>query len=348
MSEAESSPVTAGSAPPAGSGGRAMMTAVVAPQYGGSEVLRVESAPRPAPGKREVLVRVRAAAVCKGDVHLLTGTPYLIRLMGFGVRRPKHRVIGHDLAGEVVAVGADVTDFRPGDAVFGSVTAGAFAEYVRVPVDTVAPVPAGLSFEQVAAVPDSGMTALQGLREVGQLRAGQRVLINGASGGVGSFAVQIAKALGAEVTAVCSTRHLDMVRGLGADHVIDYTAADFTEIDRRFDVLLDLVGNRPLAACRRILTPTGIFVSSSGAPGGNWFGPVLWLGKVVLANLFVRQTLRPLLMRPRRADLEFLTELLENGAVRPSIERSYPLVEAAAAIRHIENGHAEGKTVLVV
>ncbi|WP_433198945.1 NAD(P)-dependent alcohol dehydrogenase [Nocardia sp. CA-107356] len=330
------------------SGGVATMNAIVAPKYGSSAVLRTEVMDRPEPGPGEVLVRVRAAAVCSGDVHLLTGKPYLIRLMGFGVRRPRYRVIGHDLAGDVVAVGPDVHAFRIGDEVYGAVVSGAFAEYVRVPVDTLARKPAELTFEQAAAVPDSGMTALQGLRDVGQLRAGRSVLINGASGGVGTFAIQIAKALGAQVTAVCSTRHAEAVRALGADHVIDYTTADFTAQSGRYDVLLDLVGNRSLADCRRILTPNGVFVSSAGAPGGNWLGPVSWIGKVVLADIFATQTLRPLLMRPRAADLDYLTDLAARGLLQPLIERRYPLADAAAAVAHVADGHAQGKTVILV
>ncbi|WP_431965127.1 NAD(P)-dependent alcohol dehydrogenase [Nocardia sp. bgisy134] len=328
--------------------GRDVMTAIVAPRYGSSDVLRVEEVPRPEPAPHEVSVRVRAAAVASGDVHLLTGKPYLIRLMGFGVRKPKHPVIGHDLAGEVVTVGSAVTSFRIGDRVYGATDFGAFAEYVCVDAATLAPIPAGLSFEQAAAVPDSGMTALQGLRDVGGVRAGQSVLINGASGGVGGFAVQIAKALGARVTAVCSTRHVEFVRGLGADRVIDYTTTDFVQSGERYDVLLDLVGNRGLADCRKVLAPEGVFVSSAGSPGGDWIGPVLWIGRVVVADLFIRQTMRPLLMKPRRADLEFLTELVESGKLRPVIEREYPLRDAVAAISHVAEGHAQGKTVLVV
>ncbi|MEU2252725.1 NAD(P)-dependent alcohol dehydrogenase [Nocardia xishanensis] len=336
------------SSSPRTAAGRDVMTAVVAPRYGNSDVLRVEDAPRPAPAENEVLVRVRAAAVASGDVHLLTGKPYLIRLMGFGVRKPKHPLIGHDFAGEVVAVGSAVTSCRIGDRVYGATNFGAFAEYVCVDAATLAPMPAGLSFEQAAAVPDSGMTALQGLRDVGGVRTGQSVLINGASGGVGSFAVQIAKALGARVTAVCSTRHVEYLRGLGADRVIDYTTADFVGSAERYDVLLDLVGNRSLADCRKVLAPEGVFVSSAGSPGGEWIGPVLWIGRVVVADLSTRRTMRPLLMKPRRADLEFLTELVESGKVRPVIEREYPLRDAAAAIAHVAEGHAQGKTVLVV
>ncbi|MFE6919873.1 NAD(P)-dependent alcohol dehydrogenase [Nocardia sp. NPDC057663] len=323
----------------------ASMTAWVAPRYGGSEVLRTEIVPRPAAGQREVVVRVRAASLCSGDLHLLNGTPYLLRL-GFGLRRPKHRMIGQNLAGEVVAVGALVTEFQVGDRVFGVVPSGAFAEYVCAEAGSFAIVPAALSMEEAAAIPDSGMTALQGLRDIGKVAPGQRVLINGASGGVGSFAVQIAKALGAHVTAVCSTRHVEMVRGIGADVVIDYTADDFTHTDAPYDVLFDLAGNRRLRDCRRVLTADGVFISSAAAPGDNWFGPVRWLGEVALTDLFVRQTLKALLMRPAAADLQYLAGLAADGAVRPVIERRFPLSDTAAAVEVFARGHASGKTVL--
>lgn len=326
---------------------RATMTAIVAPRYGSSEVLRTEVVARPAAGAGEVLVRVRAAAVCSGDVHLLTGKPYAIRL-GFGLLRPKDPVIGHDFAGEVVQAGTGVREFAPGDVVFGAVDAGAFAEYVCAPVDRLARVPAGLTMLEAAALPDAGMTALQGLRDVGGLRPGQAVLINGASGGVGTSAVQIAKALGAEVTAVCSTRHVQTVLALGADRVIDYTATDFTRDTARYDVMLDLVGNRSLSACRRVLAPKGVFVSSAGSPGGNWFGPVVWVGKVMITGLVVSQTMRPLLMRPRRADLELLAGLAAEGKLRPVIEQRHPLAAAAAAVGHVAEGHAQGKTAIVI
>lgn len=323
------------------------MTAVVAPQYGDGSVLRTEVVDRPNPRPDEVLVRVRAASVCQGDAHLLTGTPYLLRL-GFGLQRPKDPIIGHDLAGEVVAIGRAVTGFRPGDAVFGSVNSGAFAEYVCVSEQRLALAPTGLSLEEAAALPDSGMTALQGLRDVGELTAGQAVLVNGASGGVGTAAIQLAKALGAEVTAVCSTRHIEKMRALGADHVIDYTTDDFTASSRRYDVLLDLIGNRSLRDCRKVLAPEGVFVSSAGAPGGNWAGPIVWMGKVMLTNLFVGPKIGILLMRPRRADLEFLAGLAADGKFRPLIEKRYPLAQAATAVQHILDGHAQGKTVIVV
>ncbi|WP_280345490.1 NAD(P)-dependent alcohol dehydrogenase [Nocardia neocaledoniensis] len=323
------------------------MTAWIAPRYGGGEVLRLARVPRPAPGAGEVVVRVRAASLCSGDLHLLNGTPYLLRL-GFGLRRPKRPMIGQNLAGEIVAVGAGVTTFGIGDRVFGVVPGGAFAEYARAAVGSLAAIPDGLDMDAAAALPDSGMTALQGLRDIGEVTRGQRVLINGASGGVGTFAVQLAKVLGADVTAVCGTRHVDMVRAIGADTVIDYTIDDFTHTDGAYDVVFDLAGNRTLRDYRRVLTPDGIYISSAAAPGDNWFGPVRWLGQVVLADLFVRQTLKPLLMRPTAADLDYLAGLAAAGRLRPVIERRFPLSDTATAVETFARGHASGKTVLTV
>ncbi|WP_410870759.1 NAD(P)-dependent alcohol dehydrogenase [Nocardia sp. A7] len=324
----------------------ASMTAWIAPRYGRGEVLRTEVVPRPMPGERDVVVRVRAASLCSGDLHLLTGTPYLLRL-GFGLRRPKHRMIGQNLAGEVVAVGGSVTEFRVGDRIFGEVSSGAFAEYVRADAGSFAVVPAALSMEDAAVIPDSGMTALQGLRDIGKVGPGQRVLINGASGGVGSFAVQLAKVLGAHVTAVCSTRHLEMVRSIGADVVIDYTVDDFTRTEVPYDVIFDLAGNRTLRAIRRVLAADGIFISSAAAPGNNWFGPIRWLGQVALTDLFARQTLKALLMRPTAADLDYLAGLAVDGRLRPVIERRFALSDTALAVAAFEQGHASGKTVLI-
>ena len=324
----------------------ASMTAWIAPRYGGGEVLRAEVVPRPTPGDRDVVVRVRAASLCSGDLHLLNGTPYLLRL-GFGLRRPKHRMIGQNLAGEVVSVGGSVSDLRVGDRVFGEVPSGAFAEYVCADAGAFAVVPAALGMEEAAAMPDSGMTALQGLRDIGKVGPGRRVLINGASGGVGSFAVQIAKALGAHVTAVCSTRHIEMVRDIGADIVIDYTADDFTRTEVPYDVIFDLAGNRKLREIRRVLAADGVFISSAAAPGNNWFGPIRWLSQVALTDLFARQTLKALLMRPAAADLEYLAGLAVDGSLRPVIERQFPLSDTALAIAAFEQGHASGKTVLV-
>ncbi|WP_245661445.1 NAD(P)-dependent alcohol dehydrogenase [Nocardia salmonicida] len=324
----------------------ASMTAWIAPRYGGGEVLRAEVVPRPTPGDRDVVVRVRAASLCSGDLHLLNGTPYLLRL-GFGLRRPKHRMIGQNLAGEVVSVGGSVSDLRVGDRVFGEVPSGAFAEYVCADAGAFAVVPAALGMEEAAAMPDSGMTALQGLRDIGKVGPGRRVLINGASGGVGSFAVQIAKVLGAHVTAVCSTRHIEMVRDIGADVVIDYTADDFTRTKVPYDVIFDLAGNRKLREIRRVLAADGVFISSAAAPGNNWFGPIRWLSQVALTDLFARQTLKALLMRPAAADLEYLAGLAVDGSLRPVIERQFPLSDTALAIAAFEQGHASGKTVLV-
>lgn len=308
--------------------------------------MRAEVVPRPTPGDRDVVVRVRAASLCSGDLHLLNGTPYLLRL-GFGLRRPKHRMIGQNLAGEVVSVGGSVSDLRVGDRVFGEVPSGAFAEYVCADAGAFAVVPAALGMEEAAAMPDSGMTALQGLRDIGKVGPGRRVLINGASGGVGSFAVQIAKVLGAHVTAVCSTRHIEMVRDIGADVVIDYTADDFTRTKVPYDVIFDLAGNRKLREIRRVLAADGVFISSAAAPGNNWFGPIRWLSQVALTDLFARQTLKALLMRPAAADLEYLAGLAVDGSLRPVIERQFPLSDTALAIAAFEQGHASGKTVLV-
>jgi len=324
------------------------MRAITQTAYGAPDILDHANADRPVPADNEVLVRVRAASVCKGDVHVLTGKPYLIRLMGYGLLRPNNTVPGQNLAGHVEAVGKDVTAFGPGDAVYGQAHHGAFAEYVRVGADRLAPKPANLDFEQAAAVPDSGLTALQALRDVGGLQPGQRVLVNGASGGVGTFAVQIAKALGAAVTAVCSTRHVDAVRSLGADRVVDYTREDFARLEARHDILLDLVGNRSLRDCKRALKPRGVFVSCAGSPGDDWIGPVVWMLKVVLAGAFSSQKMAPFIMKPNQSDLVFLKQLIEGGAVTPLIERRYPLAQAAAAIGHIAAGHAQGKTVLTV
>ena len=324
------------------------MKAIVHPEYGSADVLRLEDVATPVVGDDDVLVRVHAAAVCRGDVHILSGTPYLIRLMGYGLRRPRHRILGQEVAGRVEAVGKNVTAFQPGDDVFGQVGRGGFAEYVCAPENALAHKPTNLTYEQAAAVSDSALTALQGLRDVGRLQPGQKVLINGASGGVGTFAVQIAKSMGAEVTAVCSTRHVDKVRSLGADRVIDYTQDDFARLGMRHDVLFDLVGNRSLSDCKRVLTAKGIFVSGGGDPGGNWIGPLIWLCKVMLAGALASQTMTPFIVKPCRDDLMVLKSMVEAGQVTPVIERHYALHEAAEAVRHVAQGHAQGKTVISV
>jgi NADPH:quinone reductase-like Zn-dependent oxidoreductase len=321
------------------------MKAIVQPEYGSPDVLRLEEVDRPVLGDNDVLIRVHAASVCRGDVHILTGTPYLLRLMGYGLLRPKNRP-GQDVSGRVEAIGDNVTSLQPGDEVYGQVRHGGFAEYVAGPADHFAPKPTNITFEQAAAVPDSGMTALQGLRDVGQLQPGQKVLINGASGGVGTFAVQIAKSLGAEVTAVCSTRHVDKVRSIGADHVIDYTQDDFTRHAQRYDVMFDLVGNRSVSDCKSILHPKGVYVASAGELGGNWVGPIVWLLGVALAGAVASQKMTTFVMTPNKDDLLFLKELLEAGKVTPVIERQYSLDDTADALRHVAEGHAQGKTVL--
>lgn len=333
------------------SGGEAAaegMSALIRHRYGGLDVLRVGSVGMPSPADGEVVVRVHAASVCKGDVHLLTGKPYLLRLAGYGFLRPRNPVLGQSFAGRVVAVGRNVRDVRPGDDVFGQVDGGAFAEFVRAPAERLVPMPAGQSYEAAAAVPDSGMTALQGLRDVGRLRDGQAVLINGASGGVGTFAVQIAKSMGAEVTAVCSARHVDRVRSLGADRVVDYGAEDFARLGLRHDVFLDLVGNRSLSDCLKVLNPGGVFVSCAGSPGGQWLGPILWMFKVMVVGAFAQRRMTPFIMKACRADLLVLKRLMESGRVVPVIEKRFVLAEATEAVAHVMRGHAQGKTVITV
>ena len=324
----------------------ATMRAVVHHRYGPPSVLEVSEVEVPRPGRGEVLVRVGAASVHPGDYFIMTGEPYLVRL-AFGLRRPRGGIPGMDLAGVVAAVGEDVTALHPGDEVFGWCTAGALAEYARVPADNLVALPGILSAVDAAAVPTSAMTALQALRDVAKVRPGQTVLVTGASGGVGSFAVQIAKALGAEVTGVCSTRNVDLVRALGADHVVDYTRTDFTGTGERYDVILDNIEAQPLAAVRRALTPPGTLIPNSGR-GGRWLGP---LGRIVAARVlsgFTRQRLRPFTSLGKRQDLLALADLLTTGRIRPLIDRTYPLDDAADALRHVGAGHTRGKVVVTV
>jgi NADPH:quinone reductase-like Zn-dependent oxidoreductase len=322
------------------------MKAIVFSRYGSADVLELTDVEKPAVGDDGVLVRVRAASVNPLDWHGMRGQPYLMRMSG-GVRRPKEDELGVDLAGEVEAVGTDVTQFRPGDEVFG-VRSGAFGEYVRgTEESTLAPKPGGMTFEQAAAVPVAGMTALQGLRDKGQLQPGQHVLINGASGGVGTFAVQIAKAFGAEVTGVCSTANLEMVRSIGADHVIDYTRENFTKSGQKYDLILDIAGSRPLSACRRVMTASGTFVAVGG-PGGRWIRPADRALKAILMNRFVSQRMVPFLSHASKDDLLVLKELIEAGKVTPVIDRAYPLSETPEAVRYLEQGHARGKVVITV
>jgi NADPH:quinone reductase-like Zn-dependent oxidoreductase len=333
------------SAPAAAAAARTMRAALHR-RYGTPDVLALEEIERPVPGDDEVLVRVHAVGVSVGDHHIVTGQPYVIRLTPFGgFPRPRNRVPGSAMAGRVEAVGARVTTLRPGDEVFGETVTGAFADYVVVRADKIALKPTNQSFEQAAATPWA-VTPLQGLRDAGRLQAGQSVLINGASGGVGTWAIQIAKARGARVTAVCSTRNLEMVRALGADEVIDYTKQDFVDGGARFDLMLDMVTNRPVSDCRKVLKPTGIYVACGGGQS-SW----RWLyrtARVFLTSLFVPQKLTSLVAAPNRADLLVLKELVESGKGKPVIERSYPLTELAQALHRVGSGHAQGQTVIRV
>jgi NADPH:quinone reductase-like Zn-dependent oxidoreductase len=322
------------------------MKAIVFSRYGSPDVLELRDVEKPEVGDDGVLVRVRAASVNPLDWHGMRGQPYIMRMAG-GVRRPKDNELGVDLAGEVEAVGKDVTRFRPGDEVFG-VRSGAFGEYVRgSEKSSLVPKPGGMTFEQAAAVPVAGITALQGLRDKGQLQPGQHVLINGASGGVGTFAVQIAKAFGAEVTGVCSSANVEMVRSIGADHVVDYTREDFTKSGQRYDLILDIAGSRPLSACRRVMTTSGTFVVVGG-PGGRWIRPADRALGAFLMNRFVSQRMLPFLSHDAKEDLLVLKELIEAGKVTPVIDRTYPLSETPEAVRYVERGHARGKVVITI
>jgi NADPH:quinone reductase-like Zn-dependent oxidoreductase len=324
------------------------MLAVVQDTYGSSQVLKLERVDRPTIGDDDVLVRVRAAGVHIGDWHMMTGQPYLMRIMGYGLRAPKARVRGIDVAGTVEALGKNVTQFQVGDDVFGTCD-GAFAEYARARADRLVRKPANLTFEQAAAVPTSSVTALHGLRKVGEIQAEQKVLIIGASGGVGMFAVQIAKALGAHVTGVCSTSKMDLVRGLGADRVIDYTREDFTRSGERYDLILDTGGNRSLSQLRRALTSKGTLVMVGGEGGNRWIGDgVMRSLRAVVVSGFVRQRLRPMLAQPNDADLRVVTELIESGRVAPIVDRTYALSDGPQAMRHLEEGRARGKIVITV
>jgi NADPH:quinone reductase-like Zn-dependent oxidoreductase len=323
------------------------MRAIIIDRYGTPDVLRLEEIEAPVPADNQVLIRVRASSVNPYDWHYLTGFPKLFR-PAFGLRRPKYRILGADLAGQIEAVGREVTGFHPGDKVYGQTAAGAFAEYVAVEEGAIAPKPTDLTFEQAAAVPLAGSTALQALRDQGKVRPGQRVLVNGASGGVGTLAVQIAKADGAEVTGVCSTANQDLVRSLGADHVIDYTHEDFTAGPWRYHLLLDNVGNRKLSEYRRVLEPKGTYLASHGQPENRWLGPLWFLAEMALVSPFVSQRLTTFAAQPRAADLYALKELIEAGKLKPVVDRAYPLSRTADAFRYLEQWHARGKVVITV
>jgi NADPH:quinone reductase-like Zn-dependent oxidoreductase len=323
------------------------MQAIVHRRYGEPGVLAYDTLERPVPADDEVLVRVHAAGVSIGDHHIVSGKPYLVRLSPFGgFPTPRNPVPGGAIAGVVEAIGPKVTSFHVGDAVYGQGTTGAWAEYVAIPAALLAKKPSKLSFEEAAAVP-WGTTALNGLRDAGGLKAGQRLLVNGASGAVGVWAVQIGKALGAHVTAVCSTRNVELVRSLGADEVIDYGKEDFVAAGPRFDVLFDMVGNRVLSDCRRVLVPGGAYVPCSGG-GGDWIGPFVRIIAGLIVFAFGGRRLKLFVQKPCAADLAFMTELIESGRARPVVERVFPLSEAADALRHVGEGHARGVTVLRV
>ena len=323
------------------------MKAIVYTKYGPPDVLQLKEVERPTPKENEVLVKIHAASLNAYDWHLLTADIFLVRLMGGGLLKPKNTLLGADIAGRVEVVGRNVKQFRPGDEVFGDIAAwgnGGFAEYVSVPENALAPKPANLSFEEAAAVPMAAVTALQGLRDQGQIQPRQKVLINGASGGVGTFALQIAKSFGAEVTAVCSTRNLDTARSLGADHVIDYTQEDFTQNGQQYDLILAVNGYHPISAYKRALTPQGIYVMAGGSTTQIFQAMLLgpWMSKnggKKMGNVSAKQN---------QKDLVFMKELLEAGKVVPVIDRRYPLSETAEAFRYLGEGHARGKVVISI
>jgi len=326
-----------------------LMKAIVQDRFGPPHTLQLVDAEKPEIGSEDVLLKVHAAAVNPYDWHMLRGDPRVARLMGgVGLTKPKTRIAGVDVAGRVQDVGADVQGLRPGDEVFGFAR-GAFAEYAAADAALVVPKPASLSFEQAAATPIAAATALHAIRDSGHVQPGQRVLVNGAAGGVGTFAVQIAAALGAEVTGVCSTRNTDMVRSIGATHVVDYASADFADGTIRYDVILDNVGNRTIRDLRRATTPTGIVIVNGGGSPGHLIGAVgSILRAAIVINLFVGQQITMVPTAWSQDDLLAVTELVDTGTLRPVIDRTYPLADTAAGLQHIEAGHARGKVVITV
>lgn len=323
------------------------MKAIFYDRYGSPDVLQLREIDKPVVKDGDVLVRVRAACANPYDWHFMTGLPYIMRMLS-GLRKPKVNGLGADFAGQVEAVGKNVTQFRPGDEVFGEVDAGSFAEYVCVLEDWVVLKPAEMTFEQAAAVPMGAITALQLLRDAGGIQPGQKVLINGASGGVGTFAVQVAKSFGAEVTGVCSWRNVGLVRSIGADHVIDYTREDFTRGGQRYDLMLDNVGNRSLSECRRVLNRRGVYVASFGQPENRWLGPFLRLITMFVLSPLVSQKMITRTATRTKEVLLDLKELIEAGKVTPVIDRTYPLSEVPEAIRYLAEGHARGKVVITM
>jgi len=322
------------------------MKAIVYTKYGSTDVLQFTNVEKPAPRENEVLVKIHAAAATIGDVIVVKGEPFPVRFWS-GLLEPKHKIPGKEMAGRVEAVGGNVKQFQPGDEVFGDLSVcgfGAFAEYVSVPENAIALKPANLTFEEAAAVPESAVVALQGLRDHGKIQPGQKVLINGASGGVGSYAVQIAKSFGAEVTAVCSTSNLDTARSIGADHVIDYTREDFTQNGQQYDLILAANGYHSLADYRRALCPEGVYVGTGGTMAQTF--EAMLRGPII--SMTGSQKMSNMLVKPNKADLVFMKELIEAGKVTPVIDRCYPLSEVAEALRYLGEGHARGKVVITV
>ena len=325
------------------------MKAIVYCDYGLTN-LKLENIEKPTPNDDQILVRVRAASVNPYDWHFIEGTPYIMRMMGVGLRKPKDTQLGVDFAGTVEAIGKNVTQFKPGDEVFGG-RGGAFAEYVCPRANrAVALKPANLTFEQAASVNIAGITALQAIRDKGNVQPGQKVLINGASGGVGTFAVQIAKTFGADVTGVCSSRNVDLVRSLGADHVIDYTKEDFAKGTERYDVILDNVPNHSLSECRRILTPNGkyVMIGGGGPNDSRWVGPFGRVIKTMVLSPFTSQKMGMMMADANGKDLTILADMMQSGKLKPVIDRTYKLNEVQAAIAYVEEGHARGKVVITV
>jgi NADPH:quinone reductase-like Zn-dependent oxidoreductase len=327
------------------------MKAMTQDEYGSAGVLRLDDVPVPTPGPDQVLIRVAAAGVGPEVWHAMTGRPYLVRAMGYGLRRPKARIPGRDVAGTIESVGEDVSDLAPGDEIYGSCDGGtgSLAEYATTRADSVAPTPTNIGFEAAAAIPVSGCTALHAVRDVGEVKSGQSVLVIGASGGVGTFAVQIAAAMGAEISGVCSAAKADLVRSLGVERVIDYAVEDFTDGTARYDVILDTAGRRPLSRVRKALTPGGTLVIVGGEGGDRWTGG--FIHRQVFAStlsMFVGHRLRAVMSKESRDDLLDLKGLVEAGQVRPIVDRTYALEDAAQALRDEDEGHGRGKKVVVV
>jgi NADPH:quinone reductase-like Zn-dependent oxidoreductase len=330
--------------------GEPHMKAVVYTDYGSPDVLKIRDIKKPVPNDDQVLIKVRAASINPLDWHYMEGTPYIMRAFGVGLRKPKDPRLGVDMAGQVEAVGKNVTQFKTGDEVFGA-RDGAFAEYVSARADrAIALKPGNITFEQAASVPIAAITALQGLRDKGHVSPGKKVLINGASGGVGTFAIQIARSLGAEVTGVCSTRNLDLVKSLGADHVIDYTKEDFTDGEQRYDVILDNVGTQPLSGFKRSLVPNGIcvMIGGGGPNDGGLIGPMARPIKALFLSPFMTQKMGMMMAELNKKDLNAMGDLMQSGKVKPVIDRTYPLSQIADAIRYLEQGHARGKVVITI